>query len=275
MTFRYTRAPVVRARILDALGFPVKSGVYVEIFCDDGRNTFALTDSDGRIAQRVTHDDPVRLVVSGMVWRGAHQGVYLPFRGETSRVVPSGEEGVVRCDHVEFNRTLTIRVVDPDRAPVEGAIVWSREAALPSEGVRARRTDASGVVQLAGLPPSACSFEVAPGDRPFPEGWFEPAPRRVEPGGQTVTLTMRRAARITGVVRGADGFGVPANLVVTSPDGDVCGTAAGDDGRFAIRVPEDAGPLSLEARWATRSGIPRSAKREGVRPGDDVRLDVD
>ncbi len=172
--------------------------------------------------------------------------------------VASGAAGVLlRVRMIEKDRTLRVRVVYPD---------GTAAAQVPVSADRARTlTDEHGIAVFTGLHAREITLMAH-----RPQGRDDVvAPRSLTllPAGQEVTLSLRTALTISGVVILADGTPV-AGASVQVREGDRVSYAAPSDreGRFAVPVPSDEpGPWTLRAELRER-GLKGEIKE--VRTGD-------
>ncbi len=234
--------------------------------------SLATTDDDGRFERMVGGPQPLDVLVKGNVERRDRRTVSferLPWRGEARGVVPGGPEVTIRCREIASDRTITIRVTDPDGAPLAGMYVWSFNAGTPPPR---GETDDAGIVVLEGLLAEECTFMVNVVGEPRPE-WLAPAARHETPAGQTIEMRFRRAAQITGTVLGRDGEPVSgAGVTARLADGSTFSATTGAEGHFALPVPADEPGFALTASWVDRTTGLETIERKAVPPDTDVTL---
>ena len=273
LTYRFRRGHVLRARVIDGAGDPI-AGMHVEFNGEGDWPLIATTDDDGRIAHKIPTKQPVDLVVTGRVQRQEGRIArieHLPLRGEARNVTPGGDEVTIRCREIALDRTLTVRVTDPDGEELPGIRIWSFDAGISWDTPHV--TDETGTITLTGLPPEECAFVAYPEKTPLPQDWLSPAQQRVEPDGQTITMAFLRAAEVTGTVVDRAGKSVVgASVSARLDDGSIFNGTTEAGGDFSIRVPADAPPFKVTANWVTSAGA-GEATLDGVRPETDIRLE--
>lgn len=268
-SFAFVRGKRVRLRIVDPDKHPI-SGVGVEIDVGTDRRVYAQTDMDGRISALVTADRadvrvlPYRVVIDGKAVRQERTR----FAGTLVGLVPGGGEVTLRCVAVDTDRTLDVRVLDPDGAPVQRAqvgVTMSSSSAL---------TGADGVAHLDNLRAEPLQVWVFVGTRKDGPALLRPLPVDVaEPNGQTIEIRCRRAARVTGVVLDKSGNTVRGASVTARVGDEVLGTCVSEvRGVFDLDVPADTAPFRLTATWAASDGASVTTTLDDVRPDTDVRL---
>ncbi len=164
------------------------------------------------------------------------------FAGRLDAVRAGVGDCVLKAHALDPSRTLRVRLLDPDGAPLAGA-------RIVVEGDRSGRTDADGRVAIEGLPGRALRLEVrVEGGAPDAD-WLRPLADRVEPGETEVVLRMRRAHRLDGVVLGPTGRPVPgADLYLTQARQSWITGKTDDAGRFTLRMdPDRYFPVELRA----------------------------
>jgi hypothetical protein len=222
----------------------------------------------------VDGDEPVDLRFGGAVLaRGAdgETGVHLrevahPLLAEAAAVAVGRDDVVLVARAVPADRSLSIRVRDPDGEPAAGVeVTWSPAA----EGATASvRTDAEGRATLSGLPPAALTLRAAvPEDRR--EAWFARTPEgTVVPAGQVVDLAFVRPVVLEGVVSTADGGPVPEAHVRAETDDEAGGSATSDAlGRFRLPVDPSWRTVDLEAVAGVGDGGMLLGTASDVAPG--------
>ena len=193
-------------------------------------------------------------------------------------MAPGARGVVLRATRLVDGLSFRVRVLTPDGAPVPGAVVGANDTAA-NQSVKAT-TDAEGravITPVVGR--SHALFASAPGDFV----WTKIG--SAMPGGDEVTLTLRRAATISGVVLDAEGRAFRTYVSegrttgvapwATAPSGYSFSSDFVDaDGRFTIRVPVDEeGPWTVVFNLPPDGNVQVGGKVEGIQPGaTDVRL---
>jgi len=203
------------------------------------------------------------LVFTGQRGEALTDYVSEPVRAE------AGATGVeIRLHRVARDRTLRVKVVFPDGTPVQG--VWAF-----AERSRAE-TGADGIASFTGLP--AGEIGVSATTPPDRKDVIWATPIRVVPAGQDVTLTLRTALPISGVVLMPDGTAAAdASVQVRVAEAGllrVCYRASTDaQGRFSVPIAADEpGPWILHAERKEK-GL--TGETKDVRTGDaDVRIQL-
>ena len=274
ITLRFQRAMMLRARVLDAEEKPVGEGIQVVIMAGGKQRAAVFTDSEGRIVYRTSRSERVDLVLSGIWWPGTGPFLASPLAGEARGVPPGGGEVTIHGRAVAFDRTIRVRVTDPDGTPLARMPVWTSDGGAPRDAMRTTGDD--GMITLTGLRPAVCTFHAGLDPARSFDGLFAPAPRRVEPDGQTLHLPVRRTVVMAGIVVDLEGRGVAATVTAAWTEEDLRvhrGTPATSDaeGRFRVLCPDDVRSLSLAATWVTPDGATAHAT-VAARPGTEVRL---
>jgi protocatechuate 3,4-dioxygenase beta subunit len=238
--FVLERASAVSGKLLDSEGKPFVSAL-VDARRGGERVASASTDGAGRFTLTVPRDGTVDIVLRA-VQRDLGNGrvgydMEPPWRGELKNVSPGSEGLVMQLVPIPADRTLVVRVVDPDGKPVPHAIVDVTPRS--TSGRTWPKTDEDGVVRFEGMLARATQVRVQ-----VPRGMVLAAPpvRTLEPNGQTVDLRLRAAVTLAGAV--VDGAGKPvARALVTAFDGQavLASTNTGSDGRFALHIASDLG----------------------------------
>ena len=192
-------------------------------------------------------------VAAGMKWLrilvpGCAPAV-VPIRTDAGKTAALGE---VRLDTAT---TVKGRVLDSKGAGLAGVSVWSTLAS-PAAAVR---TGDDGSFEVRGLAPGSAivraqtevGYGAAAGDA----------------GGAPVTIEFRPFGTLTGLVTDIDGVAIKAATVVArggfsaSPldAGRVYTAAAGDDGRFRVRVPSGRVRVSAGGEW-TETTVPEGGE---------------
>jgi len=211
-----------------------------------------FTGEDGAFSVPVGHGDRVDLVVNGQRRSGKGQrpsDEMTPHRGERRGVAGPAERIEIVTTVVEWNRALTVRVLDLEGKPMAGVpvtLLRPGENTCPVTGV-------DGRVTVEGLPPdeirvSALMPSVTIGaPPPLPEGAVLPEPVSAVPDGQEVTLRLRTGVPVTGRVLDAAGSpAAEARVDLQTTDFVLASAVTGPDGRFRAWIAP-----GLRLRWAT------------------------
>jgi hypothetical protein len=271
--FSFRRGKRLRLLVLDPDDVPIP-GVQVEMDIAAEWPVYGQADDDGRIEQIVTAESVDVRVRGTRVVTGEDRSARVEpvaVGGQWRGLRPGGEEVTLRCVAVATDRTLSVRVLDPEGLPIEGAQVGVTMTSITS------LTDVEGMALLENLraePLSVWAF--AP---PHKDGrvLVRPAPVEVtEPSGQTIEVRFRRAARVTGVVFDAAGKLIRGASVTARLGDVVLGTCVSETGGvFDLDVPADTAPFRLTATWATTGGASVTTVLDDVRPNADVRLQAE
>jgi hypothetical protein len=232
------RAATIRGVVIDEDGKPVEK-VSVAAKRDGKTVTSALAGADGAFSLDVPPGEAFEIMYVG---RGRRANGEEELVGDP---VParSGAIGVeLRLRRLARDRTLRVRIVFPDGTPAAGINVSCER--------RRADTGADGFVTLTGLP--AKEVAVTALVRPDTPDLIGPAPVRLVPNGQEVTLSLRKSLTISGIVVMPDASGVTGVSVGARRDRMSYAADAAPDGTFVVRVPaDDPGPWTV---WASTSG---------------------
>ncbi len=243
-------------RLLDDGGAPIAHAL-VRAREGSGHGLTASTGDDGRFRAAVPHGATCSVDFEGIV-----VGRDTDLTAHADAAAP-GVEVVLRCERVATGRTIRVRVTDPAGEPVAGVSVWL--SGDYRHTVRRSDTDADGRAQFADLPAHSWHLSAASHG-----AWFQSAPVEAVPNGQEVTLVLRAAATIRGVVVGKDGQGVRAVAAARS-DADerfFVSDVTDEAGAFTLRVSaDDPGPFRVTARFTDSAPGAEDAAVDGVAPG--------
>jgi len=226
------RKGAITGRVIDDDGQPV-ADAWVRANQEGRQIASARTTADGSFALEVARDESFDIEFQGISGRRDD------YVGEPLRI-ESGSTGVeIHVRKVARDRTLRVKVVLPDGSPAVGAIVLV-------DRVRGE-TDGNGVAVLSGLSARESPVMAVP-----PRGRQDlmfAAPQNHVAEGQDVTLTLRLAAAVTGVVVMSDGSPGADAVVTFHRDGVMCYMARADaEGRFKAAIPSDEpGPWVVQA----------------------------
>ncbi|NUN53860.1 MAG: carboxypeptidase regulatory-like domain-containing protein, partial [Planctomycetaceae bacterium] len=269
-------ASPIRGRVVDAEGkglegmqvhYRAPEMPYGQIATSGPDGAFEFSSGAGRPV--VIDLQPFRTV------KGNPQPERSPFRAEPVTATAPAEGVILRAIPVESDRTLTVRVLDLEERPLPGFLLTLLQDEKGSFPV----TDGNGEVRLEGLLAEEIQFGVfapqaAAGQAsPLPEGAVLPAPVKVMPEGQVVTLRLRRGTALPGTV--LDSAGAPAagaQVYVQTEDYSVAQAVADGDGRFRVFVATGVKLLLAHAVLMGEAG-PREMKQirgEELEGGDLV-----
>jgi hypothetical protein len=217
--------------VLGPDGKPLAS-VLLEIRCEGHPNRLIRSGSDGRFTVTVPPDRTVDIVLSDVrEGRGASTPDVHLCEGALRGVRGGAENLELKLSKAATDRTLTVRVEDPDGGPLEGAYVFA---------LRARaKTDGDGRVELTNLPARAIQVQASlTGDQ---RGFVPPEPLDVVPDGQEVVLRFTRGVALHGIVLQPDGMpaqGCEVFVRIGAVGGRYVATVRSDTaGGFTVYIP--------------------------------------
>ncbi len=146
---------------------------------------------------------------------------------------------------------LRVVVLGPDGTPAPDVQVYVRVAGRNVAGAN-RRTGADGRAAFEGLPESGGVLFATPlGESKGHERWL-PVAVPIRPHGEEVTLHLREARVVHGVVRAADGTPARGAVVSVLKNGDPAPPIEADpEGRFVLLLdPADVSSVRLSAATA-------------------------
>ncbi len=242
-------AAMVRGTVLSSGG---ASSARTWVGCRDPRTDGtwgAWTGSDGRFELLAPEGVPLE------AW--ARSGSFV--RTAVSVVVAPADAVLLVVPEVG-DRTLRIRVEDPEGRPVRGA----RLAAPATRAGGAPATDRSGAVTLARLGPAPLTLSVLYTSA-LPAGLVPGDPVTVLPDGSTVVLRLVRGMPVAGEVHGTDGRpAAGATVSLATAEGHRLDAAADGEGRFLLWIGPADRVLHAIARGRTPEGRPASRSLEGA-----------
>lgn len=240
----------------------------------EGRTPLAaLSEADGRFSATVPSGVDLEIVLEGLM-RSESGGYTIdqdpPFEAKPVRAVAGTEEVTIRTTHLAFDRTIRIRAVAPDGAPLEGVRIVVGERSVED------RTGRDGRVELRGRSPRPTRVRLFLPDADNPDRYLAPGSTPVAPSDREVTIAFLRSVEIEGVCATAEGTPV-ANAHVSVGYGGDAGVAALSDaqGRFRIRIPADAAvPVEIGASKEGEGGegALAAARRALPRDAGPIRL---
>jgi RNA polymerase sigma factor (sigma-70 family) len=228
VTIPLQRAAMLRGVVLGPDGRPLP-GIIVRAWREGAlvESRIAPTDEMGAFDIATSPGMTVDLDTDG---RPARRGDRLPIRGELRHVTGPRDGLVLRTTPVTLDRKLTLRVLDLEDRPVEGALllIWARGETWEA------RTGPDGRGTLANLPSDKVIVRIHPGTAiDLAEIAVDPTQVRLLPDGQEVVARFRPGVPIVGVVLNPDGDPVAgAEVKVMDDKGfERCGVTD-EDGRF-------------------------------------------
>lgn len=213
----------------------------------------ARANGEGRFSLNVPRGEELDIEFLGVDTNGA---IEAGIRSGRVTGVSAGTSGVVlRVHRLDTDRTLRVRVVEPDGTPAAGILVFvGRERAT---------TNDEGVAEFTGLTAKQTGVGAHPGRR---RDVLWPEIRNVVPAGQEVTLALRAVATISGIVLMPDGTparGAQVKVIDNNRARYYAGTDA--EGHFAALVPADEpGPWRVQVE---RRGKGLKGEATDVRTG--------
>ncbi len=222
------------------------AGALVELVYGKGDKGTKSAGNDGRFEFTVPRGQTVDLVFRGLSNRRAPAANADLLEGKLVGVRAGSGEHRLELRMPRMDRALTVRVLDPEGRPVKGAMVQTQP------GAARLTTDEDGSVKLTELP--ARELKLFASHFRERKRWFAPVPRTVVPNGQTITLQMRRAVAIRGVLRYPDKTPV-AGAMLLGRSGDMhFNTLSDREGRFTLYGPEGVNPIEVRAMKQLEDG---------------------
>lgn len=229
------------------------------------------TGFDGRFRAVVPSGATIDLAMTGMVDPFRRTGKETLLEGELHGV-KAGDRGLVlHARPVATDKTLAVRVVDPDGRPVAGAEVraWVESVGVAGAVVV---TGTNGRAEIANLPARRLIVGAKmPPDDPRAAKWVEASLYGVTPDDREVEVQFREGVSVAGRVVDAAGEPVAGATVRVFADRRIAGSATTDaKGRFAFAVasvPEKG--LYLQAYLVKAGASTLSFDDPAFRPGAD------
>ena len=182
-------------------------------------------------------------------------------RAELKNILVPADGLVLQARKAQYDRNMSVLVLDPSGRPVEGAHVRVTSA----QGVEPQRTDRTGHVRFEGLLPDEVSVFASPPKRR--EGLFASEVLRVVPNGAEHILRLRGGAWLQGVVLDTSNAPVANGRVVVMGGGlGMASANTGANGGFRLRVPHHP-TYTLLAFKDPKKTWPPDARVEDVAPG--------
>ena len=206
---------------------------------------------------QVPREGTFDIVLAG---RNSSQNETRLLRGEILGVRAGATGLVLKARAVEATRTLRVRVLAPDGTPTDAPVLaWptARPFYVSTQG---------GIAEIGGLPDEEVTVRAG---RPEEWSWAPPAPIRVVPRGQEVTLRFRKAGTIVGSVLLPDGSPATQTYIhAYAGREDLAAVTTEQDGTFRLAFePDVEGPIRLEARRDLPSDREHVAVLDGIAPG--------
>lgn len=263
--FRVVRVPTIRGTVRRPDGTPIPQALVAarhegklgDPVSTDLRGQFRLPVSPGK-----TFD-----LVYQVGQRGDRPKELMRLRGELRDIAAGSRNVQFVLQKVSEDRTLVVRVLDPEGEPLEGRVVRMSGAMFA-----VATTDHTGRARFSGLLQTEFNLFVSPlADEP---GLMVP-PRLlpVVPNGQEVVLRFRPAVKRVGRVIGASKAYVSLYGKVAGKTVSLATTHSDASGRFRLLVAQEdaAGPFRLVAHTVGRKP-PLLVERDGVTFLDEVVL---
>jgi len=241
------RAGVVHGIVLLPGGKPLYKPL-IEVH--QGERTFrpVYGNEDGTFRAEVPRNGSTELVFAGGGVRGKRSlDSNMPYAGKLEGVAAGSKGLVLRLRPLADDRTVTVRVVDPDGKPMPRMRVFT-----PSHR-RFVETDADGRVTLKDMLARPTKVHVFPDARNAP-GLVPPAGVEIVPNGQEIEIRFRKGVALRGIVVRRQGSKGNIFVVVSSGKTTVGTANCDDDGRFEVFLDPDVGdgPFRIRAVEAAR-----------------------
>lgn len=192
---------------------------------------------------------------------------WLAIEGEAKSIRAPANDIRITTAEVSPDRSLTVRVVDPEGEPLAGISIGFGRRGSPS-GTSETPSGADGRIHLDGLRAGQLEIGVVwmPG---LPAGLLPPAPVRVVPDGTEVLLRLERGVPVRGVALAPQGDPVPGCSVALFRGNFqlLIGRAEADaEGRFTLSWPAGVA-CAISASRRAPDGRLLQARLENVDPG--------
>jgi protocatechuate 3,4-dioxygenase beta subunit len=233
------RAATITGSVLDENGQPLHQA-WIAAKSDGKQVTSARSDEKGCFVLKVPQGGAFDLEFIGVT--SARVIIELgAYTGGPQRAQAGARDVVLRLKRrvLEHDRTLRVRVVEPDGAPAAGVLVLAGRART--------KTDSDGVAEFTGLPNT--SIGVNAHSPPSRTDRVHPNALTLVPAGQEVMLAFRAAATISGVVLMPDGTpAVGANIEIRQSNRLRYHYHSDHQGSFTAAVAADEpGPWTVHA----------------------------
>ena len=262
VTFVMRRAVPIEGVVVRDDGTPIPHAT-IEARQADRVISFDHADPQGRFRIPLPKDTRVALHFAGKTIESAPTGLKRRMVPWTAKLddVESGTKAVrLVARGVASDRTLHVRVVDPDGSPVSGCTV------LLGSNEASKQTDAQGHAtfqELVALP-TRVSVRFQPNaDVP----WLRPDRQAATPDGQTITFHLRTAAVVQGVLRAPGGDPLRGTIRVRMGDRLLDEIYVPPTGQFRVRLDpalihditlEGLATVEGQAASITRGDLPAS-----------------
>lgn len=243
LVVRLERAVVVAGRLTDEDGKPVPLAEVQVVQGDATQRVW--TGSAGLFSVSLASAEDVELVVTGIAGvpqpGGRPRYVRKPFEARLA-VTPPRTDLVVVARALPADRTLSIRVLDLEGEPVEGArLGFLPGLRLP---VSPLLTNTDGRAHVEGLDARPFDVHAYP---PESRSGLAPAKREaVVAEGQEIVFRLAATVRVTLHVIGPDGAPVASATVRVVGAGGIGGTTS-EDGTFSLGISPHSMPAVIEA----------------------------
>jgi hypothetical protein len=248
----------IRGRLIGPDDEPIAAAVVMVRGPHHFRND-ATVDSDGRFVLAAPPGSHVELRVRTR------------YSAEVHDVDAGATDVLVRCRRTLEKQTITIRVVDPDGAPVSSADVWLIRAnsGQMDDYLGCHRTGEDGRCRIEDLPGCELSVFAYSAD----DHNAISLPHLVVPDGRETTVPLRRAVFLRGVVATVDGLAMENVLVMARFDGVFVAQGFHKDGRFSLKLAADQpGPLRVAATAQSGGALQTGAIDVDLPCADDLRI---
>lgn len=271
VVIRLRRAGEISGVVLSPEGSPM-AGMLVTAPGESGRwSEAAYTKDDGTFRLSVGLGDSVTVDVPGQRRptdpSRANMDERTPFRGRKMGIASPTQGLEIRTVAVENDRRITIRAVDLEGRPLKGLLVsllkpgertWpvtNEKGEFTAEGLFAEEITIS--VMSPGLPPGQPS--------PIPEGTILPAPVKVVPEGQVITMSLRKGVPFTGRVFDQDGApAAKASVMIQTVDFIVANGTTDSSGRFKVWIAPDQKLMMAHAMLVGPTGVAGMKQLQGT-----------
>lgn len=264
VVFTLEAATFLRGRVVDSAGNALPRMMVNAKYADGTWAGGANTEENGGFSIPVRGGVPVTVEVPGWQMAKDPGGNFAraPVQPASLEVTAPAEKVEIALAAIEGGRTLKVRVVD-----LEGRPIPKMPVLVPNPKNRTYPvTDENGRLVVEDLLAEEITLSVSlptlfvGGPPPIPTGTVLPAPVKVVPNGQEVTLQLRKGVLVAGIVYGSDGRPVEkARVDIQTADFNLASDMTGPDGRFKVWIAPDS-----KLRWASAYTLATREAREQV-----------
>jgi RNA polymerase sigma-70 factor (ECF subfamily) len=257
-------ASFLRGRVMDSAGNALPRMMVNAKYADGTWAGGATTQENGGFSLPVRGGVPVTVEVPGWQMAKDPGGNFARalVQPASLEVTAPSEKVEISLASIEGGRTLKVRVVD-----LEGRPIPKMPVLIPNPKNRTYPvTDEDGRLTVEDLLAEEITLSVSlptlivGGPPPIPAGTVLPAPVKVVPNGQEITLQLRKGVAVTGIVYGSDGRPVEkARVDIQTADLNLASDLTGPDGRFKVWIAPDS-----KLRWASAYTIAARENREQI-----------